>query len=152
VKLPPFEYHLAESVEEAVGLLAEWGDDAKVLAGGQSLVPLMAFRLARPGHLIDVNAIGELAYITDGSGVEIGSMVRHSDAERSVTVAAEAPIVAAALGFVGHGAIRNRGTIGGSVAHADPAAELPTVITALGGEVVARSTRGIRTIRRALTR
>jgi aerobic carbon-monoxide dehydrogenase medium subunit len=146
VKLPPFEYHLAESTEEAVGLLAEWGDDAKVLAGGQSLVPLMAFRLARPGHLVDVNAISELAYITDGSGLEIGSMVRHSAAERSAAVVAGAPIVAAALGFVGHGAIRNRGTIGGSVAHADPAAELPAVLTALGGEVVARSTRGIRTI------
>jgi carbon-monoxide dehydrogenase medium subunit len=146
LKLPPFEYHLAESVEEAVGLLAEWGDDAKVLAGGQSLVPLLAFRLARPAHLVDVNGLAELDYIRDGSGVEIGATVRHRVAERSDTVQAEAPMVAAALQFVGHTAIRNRGTVGGSIAHADPAAELPTVLTALGGEVVARSTRGVRTI------
>jgi len=146
VKLPPFEYHLAGSVEEAVGLLSQWGDEAKVLAGGQSLVPLLAFRLARPAHLIDVNAIADLAYITDGNGLEIGATVRHRDAERSDTVVAEAPIVAAALAFVGHTAIRNRGTVGGSIAHSDPAAELPAVLIALGGEVVARSTRGVRTI------
>ena len=146
MKLPPFEYHLAESVEEAVALLAQWGDEAKVLAGGQSLVPLLSFRLARPAHLVDVNTIAELAYISDGSGLEIGATVRHRDAERSEVVAAEAPIVAAALGFVGHAAIRNRGTVGGSIAHADPAAELPAVLTALRGEVVARSTRGVRTI------
>ena len=146
MKLPPFEYHLAESVDDAVGLLAEWGDEAKVLAGGQSLVPLLAFRLARPAHLIDVNGLSDLAYITDGDGLEIGATVRHRDAERSEVVMAEAPIVAAALQFVGHAAIRNRGTIGGSIAHADPAAEMPTVFTALGGEVVARSTRGVRTI------
>jgi carbon-monoxide dehydrogenase medium subunit len=146
LKLPAFEYHLAESVEEAVGLLAELGDEAKVLAGGQSLIPLLAFRLARPAHLVDVNGLTELASITDGSGVEIGATVRHREAERSDTVMDEAPMVAAALRFVGHTAIRNRGTIGGSIAHADPAAELPAVLTALGGEVVARSVRGVRTI------
>jgi aerobic carbon-monoxide dehydrogenase medium subunit len=146
VKLPPFEYHLAESVEEAVALLAQFGDEAKVLAGGQSLVPLLSFRLARPAHLVDVNTITELAYISDGRGLEIGATVRHRAAERSEVVAAEAPIVAAALGFVGHTAIRNRGTVGGSIAHADPAAELPAVLTALRGEVVARSRRGLRTI------
>jgi len=146
MKLPPFEYHLAESVEDAVGLLGELGDEAKVLAGGQSLVPLLSFRLARPAHLVDVNAIAELSYITDGSGCEIGAMVRHRHAELSDVVRAEAPMVAAALGFVGHAAIRNRGTVGGSIAHADPAAELPSVLMALGGEVVARSARGVRTI------
>ena len=146
MKLPPFEYHLAESVEDAVALLAELGDEAKVLAGGQSLVPLLAFRLARPAHLVDVNGLSDLAHITDGHGVEIGATVRHRDAERSQTMLAEAPMVAAALRFVGHTAIRNRGTIGGSIAHADPAAELPAVLTALGGEVVARSARGVRTI------
>jgi len=146
LKLPAFEYHLAESVEEAVGLLAQYGDDAKVLAGGQSLVPLLAFRLARPAHLVDVNALSDLAYITDGNGVEIGATVRHRVAERSETVVGEAPMMAAALRFVGHTAIRNRGTIGGSIAHADPAAELPAVLTALGAEVVARSTRGVRSI------
>src|ERR1039457_5013919 len=100
MKLPPFKYHLAESVEEAVALLAQWGDEAKVLAGGQSLVPLLAFRLARPAHLVDVNGLADLAHITDGSGLEIGATVRHRDAERSDVVVAEAPIVAAALRFV----------------------------------------------------
>ena len=146
MKLPPFEYHLADSVDDAIGLLAELGEDAKVLAGGQSLIPLLSFRLARPAHLIDVNPVAELAYISDGSGVEIGATVRHRDAERSEAVRAAAPLVAAALGYVGHAAIRNRGTVGGSIAHADPAAELPAVLVALGGEVVVRSTRGLRTI------
>jgi aerobic carbon-monoxide dehydrogenase medium subunit len=146
VKLPPFEYHLAESVDEAIGLLAEFGDEAKVLAGGQSLVPLMAFRLARPAHLIDVNALADLAYITDGNGLEIGATVRHREAERSDVVIAEAPMLASALRLVGHTAIRNRGTVGGSIAHADPAAEMPAVLTALDGQVVVRSTRGERTI------
>jgi carbon-monoxide dehydrogenase medium subunit len=146
MKLPPFEHHLAGSVEEVIGLLAEWGDEAKVLAGGQSLIPLLSFRLARPAHLIDINAISELSYIRHGTGLEIGAMVRHREAERSIVVQAEAPLVAAALRFVGHTAIRNRGTVGGSVAHADPAAELPTVLTALGGQVVAQSIRGTRVI------
>ncbi len=114
--------------------------------GVRASCPLLSFRLARPAHLVDVNTIAELAYISDGSGLEIGATVRQRDAERSEVVAAEAPIVAAALGFVGHAAIRNRGTVGGSIAHADPAAELPAVLTALRGEVVARSTRGVRTI------
>jgi aerobic carbon-monoxide dehydrogenase medium subunit len=148
MKLPPFEYHLAESVDDAVGLLGELGDDAKVLAGGQSLIPLLSFRLARPAHLIDVNPLTELASISDGDGdgLEIGAMVRHRQAERSDVVQAGAPLLAAALGFVGHAAIRNRGTVGGSIAHADPAAELPAVLVALGGEVVVRSSRGQRTI------
>jgi carbon-monoxide dehydrogenase medium subunit len=146
MKLPPFHYHRAESVDDAVGLLAELGDDAKVLAGGQSLIPLLSFRLARPAHLVDVNPVAELAYISDGAGLEIGATVRHRVAERSDTVRTEAPLVATALGLVGHAAIRNRGTLGGSIAHADPAAELPAVLVALGGEVVARSRRGVRTI------
>src|ERR1700722_16779901 len=114
MKLPQFEYHVAASVEEAVGLLAEWGDEAKVLAGGQSLMPLLGFRLARPAYLIDINPIAELSHISDGAGVELGAMVRHREAERSLVVQTEAPLVAAALGFVGHVAIRNRGTVGGS--------------------------------------
>jgi carbon-monoxide dehydrogenase medium subunit len=146
MKLPPFEYHLAGSVDEAIGLLAEWGDEAKVLAGGQSLVPLLSFRLARPAHLIDINTIPELASISDGAGLQLGATVRHRQAQRSLLVETEAPLVSAALAFVGHAAIRNRGTVGGSIAHADPAAELPTVLMALGGEVVAQSTRGTRTI------
>jgi aerobic carbon-monoxide dehydrogenase medium subunit len=146
VKLPPFEYRLAGSVEEVIGLLAEWGDEAKVLAGGQSLVPLLSFRLARPSYLIDINTITELSHITHGTGLELGAMVRHRQAEHSVEVRAGAPMLAGAVRFIGHAAIRNRGTVGGSVAHADPAAELPTVLAALGGEVIATSVRGTRTI------
>ena len=146
MKLPSFEYRAAGSVDEAVGLLAEWGDEAKVLAGGQSLIPLLSFRLARPTYLVDINTIPELAGIADGPTLELGATVRHRQAERSAVVKTRAPLIAAALGYVGHAAIRNRGTIGGSIAHADPAAEMPAVLTALGGEVVAQSRRGTRTI------
>ncbi|HEX5267466.1 MAG TPA: xanthine dehydrogenase family protein subunit M [Acidimicrobiales bacterium] len=146
MKPPPFEYSAAHSVEEAVDLLAEHGDEAKVLAGGQSLLPLLSLRLARPGILVDINPVAELATISDGSGLELGAMVRHRAAERSAAVRTEAPLVIEALGLVGHAAIRSRGTIGGSVAHADPAAELPAVLLALDGEVVATSRRGARTV------
>jgi carbon-monoxide dehydrogenase medium subunit len=146
MKLPPFEYRVAGSVDEAVGLLAEWGDEAKVLAGGQSLVPLLSFRLARPSVLIDINRIPELGHITDGPVLELGATVRHRQAELSGVVRDRMPLVAEALGYVGHAAIRNRGTVGGSIAHSDPSAEMPTVLFALGGEVVVQSTRGQRTI------
>ena len=146
MKPPPFEYSVARSVDEAVDLLAEHGDEAKVLAGGQSLLPLLSLRLARPGVLVDINPVPELASISDGSGVELGAMVRHRAAERSADVRAEAPLVAEALHLVGHAAIRSRGTVGGSLAHADPAAELPAVLLALDGEVVATSRRGTRTV------
>jgi carbon-monoxide dehydrogenase medium subunit len=146
VKLPPFEYHRADSLEEAVALLGDLGDESKVLAGGQSLVPLLSLRLARPAHLVDINEIPELGFIRNGAGLEIGATVRHRTAERSAAVRTSGPLLAAALGFIGHPAIRNRGTIGGSVAHADPAAELPTVMVALGGEIDAQSTRGTRTV------
>ena len=146
MKPPLFEYHAPASVEEAVGLLAEHGDEAKVLAGGQSLIPLLSLRLARPAHLVDVNGLGELGSITNGNGLELGALVRHRTAERSADVAKASPMVSAALRFVGHAVIRNRGTIGGSIAHADPAAELPTVLVALGGDVAAQSGRGTRTI------
>ena len=146
MKPPPFEYSVAASVEEAVALLAEHGDDAKVLAGGQSLLPLLALRLAHPARLIDINPAAELTMINDGAGLELGAMVRHRSAERSADVRREAPLVAEALGLVGHAAIRSRGTIGGSIAHADPAAELPAVLVALDGSVVAVSRRGTRTV------
>ena len=135
MKPPLFEYHAPGSVDEAVGLLAEHGDEAKVLAGGQSLMPLLILRLARPAHLIDVNGLSELAAIQNGSGLEMGALVRHRTAERSPVVAAASPMVAAAILFVGHAAIRNRGTVGGSIAHADAAAELPLVLQTLGGTV-----------------
>jgi aerobic carbon-monoxide dehydrogenase medium subunit len=146
VKPPPFEYHAVSSVDEAVALLAEHGEEAKVLAGGQSLVPLLALRLARPAHLIDINGVDALTSLANGDGLNVGSLVRQRVAERSDRVAAANPLLVRALGLIGHTAIRNRGTIGGSIAHADPAAELPTVLVALDGEVEARSTRGVRSI------
>ena len=146
MKPPPFEYYPASSVDEAVSLLAEHGDDAKVLAGGQSLVPLLALRLARPEVLIDINRVPELAGLENGSGLRVGPMVRQRVAERSEVVASGNPLLADALRFIGHPAIRNRGTLGGSLAHADPAAELPAVLLALDGEIEATSSAGTRTI------
>ena len=146
MKPPPFEYNSVVSVDEAVALLGEHGEDAKVLAGGQSLVPLLALRLARPARLIDINRVAELTSVTNGSGLTVGSVVRQRVAERSETVAIANPLLVRALGLIGHAAIRNRGTIGGSIAHADPAAELPTVLLALDGEVTARGRNGTRTI------
>jgi carbon-monoxide dehydrogenase medium subunit len=146
MKPPPFEYARAGSVEEVVELLARAGGEAKVLAGGQSLVPLLNLRLARPGLLVDVNRIPGLDAIEANGALTIGALVRQADALESSEVAARAPLIAEALAHVGHPAIRNRGTVGGSVAHADPAAELPAVLVALGGEVAATGPRGERTI------
>jgi carbon-monoxide dehydrogenase medium subunit len=146
MKPPPFGYHSAGSVDEAVALLTELGDEAKLLAGGQSLVPLLNLRLARPEHLIDINGLGDLASVEVNGAVEIGAMVRHSALERSDVVRRVAPLLSAAARFIGHSAIRNRGTIGGSVSHGDPAAELPAALRVLDGEIVARSARGTRTI------
>ena len=146
MKASAFEYVRVSSVDEAVAQLAELGDEAKVLAGGQSLVPLLNLRLANPAYLVDINPIGELDFITNGSGVRVGAVARHRDVERSELVARVNPLLVAALKRVGHAAIRNRGTIGGSVAHADPAAELPVLLVALDGEIEARSSRGARTI------
>jgi carbon-monoxide dehydrogenase medium subunit len=146
MKPPPFEYHAVRSADEVVALLADHGDEAKVLAGGQSLVPLLALRLARPAHLIDINGIDGLATVGDGGGLAVGALVRHRVAERSPAVRAANPLVADALRLIGHVAIRNRGTIGGSIAHADPAAELPAVLLALDGEVEATSRRGPRRV------
>ena len=143
LKPPPFEYRLPDSVDEALSLLAEHGDEARPLAGGQSLVPLMAFRLARPSLVIDLNGLGDLASLefVDGS-VHVGAMVREKAAERSDPLAQAVPLLACALPFIGHEAIRTRGTIGGSLSHADPAAELPAVAVATGAEVIATSARG----------
>jgi carbon-monoxide dehydrogenase medium subunit len=147
VKLPEVEYEAPTTVAEAVDLLAEHGDEASVLAGGQSLIPLMALRLARPAVLIDINGVDELAGVsaTDGQ-VAIGAMTREYVAEESVTVADAVPLLAAALPLIGHEAIRSRGTIGGSLAHADPAAELPAVARALNAEFVVRGPSGERVI------
>ncbi len=126
MKLPPVEYEAPTTVAEAVGLLAERADEASVLAGGQSLIPLLALRLARPDVLIDINGVAELSGVSAADGqVTIGAMTREYVAEESKTVAESVPLLAAALPLIGHEAIRSRGTIGGSLAHADPAAELP---------------------------
>ena len=147
MKPPPFSYHDADTVEEALDLLAEHGDEGKVLAGGQSLVPLLNFRLANPDHVIDVNRLGELAGITRREGVlRIGALTRQSMVERSRLVAGNWPLLTEAISYVAHAQIRNRGTVGGSVAHADPAAELPVAFLALDATVRARSRRGERTI------
>ena len=133
-------------VEEACALLASL-EDAKVLAGGQSLIPLLNFRLARPQHLVDINRIAgmDTIYERDG-GVAVQALARQSAVEDSQLVAKVCPLLRDAVQFVAHRVIRNRGTVGGSLAHADPASELPAVLLALGGHVVARSARGDRTI------
>ena len=146
MKPPPFEYHAPATVEEACSLLASL-DDAKVLAGGQSLMPLLNFRLARPAHLVDINRIGGLdrIYERDG-GVAVQALVRQAAVEDSELVARLCPLVSAAMRLVAHRVIRNRGTVCGSIAHADPASELPAVLLALDGHVVARSASGERRI------
>jgi aerobic carbon-monoxide dehydrogenase medium subunit len=147
MKLPPVDYQAPATVSEAVDLLAEHLDQASVLAGGQSLIPLLALRLAYPAVLIDINGLDELSgvSVTDG-WVEIGAMTREYVAEESPAVAAAVPLLAAALPLVGHEAIRSRGTIGGSLAHADPAAELPAVARALDAEFVVRGQAGERVV------
>jgi carbon-monoxide dehydrogenase medium subunit/6-hydroxypseudooxynicotine dehydrogenase subunit alpha len=140
MKPPPFEYDDPATVDEALALLAEHGDDAKVLAGGQSLVPLLNFRLARPERLIDINRLDPLAYVRADDGVlRIGTLTRHAALEHSPDVAARLPLLAEAVSLVGHVQIRNRGTVGGSVAHADPAAELPVAFAALEARYHVRS-------------
>ena len=146
MKPPPFTYHAPGSVDEACTLLGTL-EDAKVLAGGQSLIPLLNFRLARPQHLIDINRIAGLdrIYERDG-GVAVQSLVRQATVEDSDVVARVCPLLTDAISLVAHRVIRNRGTVCGSIAHADPASELPAVLLALGGSVVAKSTRGERVI------
>lgn len=140
MKPPAFDYHRPASLAEALELLAGLGDDGKVLAGGQSLVPMMNFRLARPAALIDVGRIPELVGVRRDNGtLAIGAMTRQWDAEHDSLVRQHCPVLSEALGFVGHTAIRARGTIGGSLAHADPAAELPVTAVALGAEMVVAS-------------
>jgi carbon-monoxide dehydrogenase medium subunit len=139
MKLPSVEYEAPATVAEAVGLLAEHQDEASVLAGGQSLIPLLALRLARPAVLVDINGVAELSGMSRVNGwLAVGAMTREYMAEESAEVAQAVPLLAAALPLIGHEAIRNRGTIGGSLAHADPAAELPAVARALDAEFVLR--------------
>jgi carbon-monoxide dehydrogenase medium subunit len=147
VKPPAFEYVVVASTEEAVAQLAAHGDDARILAGGQSLMPILNMRLATPGRLVDLNRVGTLSYIVERpGGVAIGAMTRQRTAERSELVATAVPLLAEALPWVGHSAIRNRGTIGGSLAHADPAAELPAVAVCLDARFTVRGEAGERTL------
>ncbi len=132
MKPAPFEYFAPTSVEETCALLAHYSDDAKILAGGQSLVPLLALRLAQPAVLIDINPVRELDYIqASDAGLSIGARTRHRTLERSPVVREQFPLLSAAVEWVGHPQIRNRGTVGGSLVHADPAAELPALALAL---------------------
>lgn len=137
MKPPPFKYFAPATIAEALDLLAEYGYEAKPLAGGQSLIPTMNFRLAQPGVLVDLNNISDLAYIepTGDGGVTIGAMTRQRAVERSLLIAERAPLVAETMPFIAHPQIRNRGTFGGSIAHADPASELPALAVALNAQM-----------------
>ena len=147
MKPAPFAYDAPRELDEALALLARGDEDVKVLAGGQSLVPLLNFRLARPDRLVDLNRVEELAYLRrDGDVLRIGALARHVDLERSREVAAGWPLLAQAVRHVGHPQIRARGTVCGSVAHADPAAELPVALMALDARFHVRSQRGSRSL------
>src|SRR5262245_31403591 len=147
VKPAPFEYHAPETTTDVVGLLHEHGDDAKVLAGGQSLVPMLALRLTRFPHIVDVNRVTELDGIEQSNGMlGIGAITRQAAVERSPVVPEVAPLLARAVKLIGHFQIRNRGTVGGSLAHADPAAELPVVALALDAELDVANTGGTRRV------
>ncbi len=146
----PFTYKRAADVEAALELAADGGDDAKFLAGGHSLLPLMKLRFAVPEVLIDIGRLSTLSYIRDvGSHIAVGALTSHDDVARSGLLAAELPLLAHAAGQVGDPQVRHRGTIGGSLAHADPAADLPAVILALDATMVARGPAGSREIQSA---
>jgi carbon-monoxide dehydrogenase medium subunit len=147
MKPAPFAYFTPATVDEALALLVEHGGDAKPLAGGQSLIPAMNFRLARPAVLVDLNRIAELAYVrAESGGLAIGAMTRQRAVERSEVVARAAPLLAETMPSIAHPQIRNRGTMGGSIAHADPSAELPAVTLALEARFRAKSSTGERSI------
>jgi 2-furoyl-CoA dehydrogenase FAD binding subunit len=147
MKPQAFDYARAESAEEAVGLLAEAGEDARILAGGQSLMAVLNLRLAQPSVLIDVSRAPDLNYIrNDGKHLAIGAAATQGSVEWRAGLAQEVPLLAQAFPHISHFQIRNRGTVCGSIAHADPSAELPLALLALGGQVVLRSRRGRRTL------
>jgi aerobic carbon-monoxide dehydrogenase medium subunit len=148
VKPAPFAYARARSVDHAIELLSRPDGEARLLAGGQSLMATLNMRLSAPKLLIDLNGVGELGGIAVKNGmVEIGALTRHVHAERSSEIAKHAPLIALAMPHIGHAAIRNRGTLGGSIAFADPAAELPACLVALGGEVEIAGPKGRRAVK-----
>ena len=143
----PFDYLRADSVDAALSALAEHGDEAKVLAGGQSLLPLMKLRLAVPSVVVDVSRASDLSYVRDeGDVLAIGALTRHHDIATNDVVRSIAPVLAHAASLVGDPQIRHRGTIGGSVAHADPSADVPTALLALGASYVVNGPGGTRTV------
>ena len=147
MKAAPFEYHAPRTLDEALALLAEFGDEAKVLAGGQSLVPVLALRLSRFEHLVDLNRIAALRYVDAANGVtRVGAMTTQAVIGASAEIRGRVPLLAEATPHIGHFQIRNRGTIGGSLSHADPGAEYPAVALALDAQIVLASVRGTRTV------
>ena len=147
MKPAPFEYYRPRTLGEALSLLDQHGEDAKPLAGGQSLIPAMNFRLATPAVLVDLNSLAELSYIRNGSStLRIGCMTRQSQIERDPVISLKAPLLTETMPYIAHRAIRNRGTVGGSLAHADPAAELPAVMIALNARLAVSGTTGSREV------
>lgn len=142
-----FDYVRAESTEQAISLIGEYGDDAKFIAGGHSLLPLMKLRLAQPTVLVDIGRLADLSYIRDaGDHIAIGALTRHMDVETSSILAEHVPLLANAASHVGDPQVRHRGTIGGSIAHSDPASDLPATTLALGATYVAQGPNGTREI------
>jgi len=144
----PFDYEVASSADHAVALLGQHGEDAKLLAGGHSLLPLMKLRMAAPSVLVDIGRLGDLDYVRDGGDhLAVGALTTHDELQHNQLLQRECPILASTAGEIGDPQVRHRGTIGGSVAHADPASDLPTVLLALDAELVVRGPGGERTVR-----
>jgi len=142
-----FDYHPAKTVDEAIALLQQYGDDAKVLAGGHSLVPTMKLRLSQPEHLVDIGKIAELSYIREENGVvAVGAMTTYTQVAKSELLRTHFALLADAAAVIGDQQVRNRGTLGGSIAHSDPAGDMPAIVLALNAEIVAQSSKGKRTI------
>ncbi|MEH7178033.1 FAD binding domain-containing protein [Neobacillus vireti] len=147
MKPPKFSYLRPNNLQEALNMLAEYGDEAKIMSGGQSLIPLLNMRLSTPGYIIDIGRVEELKGIREEEdALVIGGMTRHVDVEKSALVQEKCPLLTEGIRWVGHNQIRSRGTIGGSIAHADPSAELPCMLTALRGEIVIVSSEGEMTL------
>ncbi|HLQ27883.1 MAG TPA: xanthine dehydrogenase family protein subunit M [Ktedonobacteraceae bacterium] len=143
-----FDYHPAKTVDEAIALLQQYGDDAKLLAGGHSLLPTMKLRLAQPGHLIDLGKIGGLSYIREDNGaVAVGAMTTYTTIENSDLISRHFALLPEGIKVIGDPQVRNRGTIGGSIAHSDPAADMPGIVLALRADILVQGASGVRTIK-----